>query len=131
MSVVGTSETLILKLHHASLIVKNIDIALAFYQNVLGLELDNSRPDLGYPGAWLVLPEQQQLHLMELSNPDESNKRPEHGGRDHHIAFAVSSIEEIARSLESLTTAFTKSKSGRKALFCRDPDGNALEFIES
>ena len=25
----------------------------------------------------------------------------------------------------------TVSRSGRKAVFCRDPDGNALEFIES
>jgi len=26
--------------------------------------------------------------------------------------------------------SFTMSSSGRKALFCRDPDGNALEFIQ-
>lgn len=25
---------------------------------------------------------------------------------------------------------YTRSRSGRTALFCRDPDGNALEFIE-
>ena len=130
MSVEGKSETLILKLHHASLIVKNIDVALTFYQNVLGLELDHSRPNLGYPGAWLTLPGEQQIHLMLLDNPDKNSLRPQHGGRDHHIAFAVSSIEKIATSLESLNITFTKSKSGRKALFCRDPDGNALEFIE-
>lgn len=120
---------LVLKLHHASLIVADLDIALSFYQTVLGLSCDESRPDLGYPGAWLILPEQQQLHLMVLHNPDKNSHRPEHGGRDHHIAFTVSSIEKIARSLEKMGITFTKSKSGRKALFCRDPDGNALEFI--
>jgi len=125
------SKKIILKLHHASLIVKDLNIALAFYQQVLGLETDDSRPELGYPGAWLILPGQQQIHLMELDDPDKNSKRPEHGGRDHHVAFAVSSIEKISKSLEKLEIPFTKSKSGRKALFCRDPDGNALEFIKN
>jgi len=125
------SEKIILKLHHVSFIVENLAIALAFYQEVLGLEIDESRPDLGYPGAWLILPEQQQLHLMQLPDPYKNSEQPEHGGRDHHTAFSVSSIEKIAHSLEKLEIPFTKSKSGRKALFCRDPDGNALEFIQS
>lgn len=124
------SEKIILKLHHASLIVEDLNIALAFYREVLGLEVDEARPDLGYPGAWLILPGQQQIHLMQLENPDSKNERPEHGGRDHHVAFAVSSIEKIASSLDELEMPFSKSKSGRKALFCRDPDGNALEFLE-
>lgn len=120
----------ILKLHHTSLIVQKLDVALAFYQEVLGLKVDNSRPDLGYPGAWLTLPGDQQLHLMVLDNPDKNSQRPKHGGRDRHLAFSVTSIEEIASSLKHLDLPFTLSKSGRKALFCRDPDGNALEFID-
>lgn len=125
------SEKLILNLHHASFIVEDLKVALAFYEEVLGLEIDNSRPDLGYPGVWLVLPGQQQLHLMQLPDPDKNSERPEHGGRDYHIAFSVSSTDKIARSLQELGMPFTKSASGRNALFCRDPDGNALEFIQS
>lgn len=124
------ANSVILKLHHASLIVQDLDIALAFYRKVLELKVDDSRPDLGYAGAWLTLPGEQQIHLMVLNNPDENSVRPEHGGRDHHLAFSVTSIEKISDSLEELKVPFTKSKSGRKALFCRDPDGNALEFIE-
>lgn len=121
----------IVRLHHVSFIVEDLDKSLAFYQSVLGLETDSNRPDLGYPGAWLTLPEQQQIHLMQLDNPDENSQRPAHGGRDHHVAFSVCSIDEIADSLNDLNMSFTKSKSGRKALFCRDPDENALEFIEA
>ncbi len=121
----------IIKLHHASLIVKDINVALGFYTEVLGLSVDNTRPDLGYPGAWLILPGQQQIHLMQLDDPDKNSVRPEHGGRDHHIAFSIKSLDILVRSLEEMDMPFTKSKSGRKALFCRDPDGNALEFIES
>lgn len=125
------SDKIILNLHHVSFIVEDITIALAFYQDVLGLEIDSRRPDLGYPGVWLMLPGDQQLHLMQLPNPDKGNERPKHGGRDHHAAFAVSSIEKISQSLDRLKISYTKSKSGRKALFCRDPDGNALEFIQN
>ncbi|MCW8900996.1 MAG: VOC family protein [Gammaproteobacteria bacterium] len=123
-------NNVILRLHHVSFIVADLDKSLAFYQAVLGLEIDSQRPDLGYPGAWLTLPEQQQIHLMQLNNPDKNSERPEHGGRDHHVAFTVKSIDKIADSLKSLGMTYTKSKSGRKALFCRDPDSNALEFIE-
>ena len=124
------SNKVIINLHHVSLIVEDLNTALAFYQEVLGLEIDNARPDLGYPGAWLLLPAQQQLHLMQLDDPDKNSKRPEHGGRDRHVAFTVNSIDYIATSLDALEVSYTKSRSGRKALFCRDPDGNALEFIE-
>ena len=124
------SENMTLKLHHVSLIVENLNTALAFYQQVMGLDIDEGRPELGYPGAWLTLPGQQQLHLMQLPDPDKNSERPEHGGRDHHVAFSVSSTDNIARSLETLSIPFTRSRSGRDALFCRDPDGNALEFIQ-
>lgn len=125
------SKNILLKLHHVSLIVEDLNIAMAFYDELIGLDIDNSRPDLGYPGAWLTLPGEQQIHLMQLDDPDKNSSRPEHGGRDHHIAFSVSSIDDIASSLENLEMSYTRSRSGRKALFCRDPDGNALEFIEA
>jgi len=124
------NENQSVKLHHVSLIVEDINIALAFYEDVLGLTVDTARPDLGYPGAWLTLPGQQQIHLMQIDNPDKNSRRPEHGGRDYHIAFVVSSIANIIKSLEDLAIPFTTSISGRKALFCRDPYGNALEFIQ-
>lgn len=124
------SKNILLKLHHVSLIVEDLNIAMAFYDELIGLDVDKSRPDLEYPGAWLTLPGEQQIHLMQLDDPDKNSSRPEHGGRDHHIAFSVSSIDDIASSLENLEMSYTRSRSGRKALFCRDPDGNALEFIE-
>ena len=119
----------VLGLHHSSLIVSNTNKSLVFYNGILGLELDNSRPDLGYPGAWLNIG-QQQIHLLELPNPDPVDNRPQHGGRDRHTALLIDNLDELVSSLESQQIAFTLSKSGRKALFCRDPDGNALEFIE-
>lgn len=114
---------------HASLLVADTQKSLLFYRDVLGLEVDNNRPDLGFPGAWLNIGN-QQIHLLELPNPDPVEGRPEHGGRDRHVAMQVSDIDALQEKLEASGLPFTRSKSGRKALFTRDPDGNALEFIE-
>ncbi len=115
---------------HASLIVEDTTRALGFYHDILNLEIDPARPDLGYPGAWLNVG-QQQVHLLEVPNPDPISGRPAHGGRDRHIAFAVGDLDEIITTLEKANVPYTASRSGRRVLFCRDPDGNALELIET
>ena len=114
---------------HVSFIVADTPRALAFYVDVLGLSVNHQRPDLGFPGAWLDC-DGQQIHLLELANPDPVRGRPEHGGRDRHVAFAIADLDAVSASLEKAGIDFTRSQSGRRALFCRDPDGNALEFIE-
>jgi glyoxylase I family protein len=115
-------------LHHASLIVADTAASLTFYCDIIGLQ-QTERPDLGFPGAWLQLGD-QQIHLLELENPDPVTGRPEHGGRDRHIALSVQELAPIREVLDKTGTAYTLSKSGRKALFCRDPDGNALEILQ-
>ena len=115
-------------IHHASIIVSETENALAFYRDLLGIE-QCERPDLGFPGAWLQIGE-QQIHLLELPNPDPVTGRPEHGGRDRHLALSVTGLDSIVEKLEGQGVPYTLSKSGRKALFCRDPDGNAVELIE-
>jgi len=113
---------------HASVIVSNTQRSLQFYHDVLGLPVSSERPDLGYPGAWLWVGE-QQLHLLELPNPDPVSGRPAHGGRDRHIAIGVPDLDSLRKRLDLAGISYTSSKSGRAALFVRDPDGNALEFI--
>lgn len=119
----------VLGLHHVSLIVADTGRALRFYTGVLGLEPDPGRPDLGFPGAWLGLGD-RQLHLLELPNPDPVDGRPAHGGRDRHTAVVVGDLDEFVRRLERAGVGYTLSRSGRRALFCRDPDGNTWELVE-
>ncbi len=123
------SQPLIKAIDHCSLIVSNTSEALEFYRGILDLELDESRPDLGYPGAWLKVGH-SQIHLLEVPNPDSVDDRPEHGGRDHHVALQVSVLDTIVQRLDEAGIAYSMSKSGRKALFCRDNDGNAIELLE-
>ncbi len=118
-----------IELHHVSLLVADTQRAVAFYADILGLPVSADRPELGFPGAWLEL-SGQQVHLLELPNPDPVNNRPEHGGRDRHVAFRVDDLDTYQKRLDDAGIAYTRSRSGRRALFCRDPDGNACELIE-
>ena len=120
----------ITNIHHCSVLISDTERALEFYHAVLGLPVNHSRPDLGYPGAWLNIGD-QQLHLLELPNPDPVTGRPQHGGRDRHVALGVKDLEWLIARLEQAGTEYSLSRSGRRALFCRDPDGNALEFIQT
>jgi glyoxylase I family protein len=115
-------------LHHVSVVVADTARALVFYHDVLGLEIV-ARPDLGYPGAWLAVGA-RQIHLLEVPNPDPVEGRPRHVGRDRHLALTVDDLGACAARLERAGHGYTRSRSGRAALFCRDPDGNGVEIIE-
>jgi len=119
----------LLSIHHISLVVADTQLAVEFYQGVLGLAVCDERPDLGFAGAWLSIGA-QQIHLLEVENPDPVQGRPEHGGRDRHLAMTVDDLTEIEHKLQANNIFFTRSRSGRAALFCRDPDGNGVELIQ-
>ena len=116
-------------IHHVSLLVSDTRRALLFYQGVLGLEIDESRPVMSVPGAWLQVGA-AQIHLLELPDVRRGTTLPEHGGRDRHVALSVTDMDGVVAALEAAGIAYTLSRSGRRALFCRDPDGNALELVE-
>jgi len=120
----------LLSIHHVSMVVADTALAVSFYTEVLGLSVCQGRPDLGFAGAWLAIGE-QQIHLLEVENPDPVINRPEHGGRDRHLAMTVTNLAEIEQKLKDKGIFYTLSRSGRAALFCRDPDGNGIELIET
>ncbi|KAK9809681.1 hypothetical protein WJX73_004478 [Symbiochloris irregularis] len=118
-------------LQHIGFLIENLERSMEFYQGILGLEVNEDRPNdkLPYRGAWLMVGP-DMIHLMELPNPDPKQGRPNHGGQDRHICVGVPSIVPFVERLEAHNIPFTKSKSGRQALFFRDLDQNTLEVVE-
>ena len=115
-------------LHHVAVIVGDLDRSSQFYEGVLGLSRD-PRPDLGFPGLFYSLGSGQQLHLMQIDDPYKDCEQPSHGGRDYHFAFATDDLESLMVRLDRQSIIYTRSRSGRAAIFFRDPDGNAIEMI--
>ena len=118
-------------IHHATFLTGDLVKARAFYEGVLGLSLDPNRPQMSFDGVWYDIAPGQQIHLMLLPNPETGLQRPVHGGRDRHIALIVQDLSRLMSRLDAAGIACTQSQSGRRAVFCRDPDQNALEFIEA
>ena len=119
--------------HHVAVIVHDLAASMEFYRDFLGLPVNPDRPNdkLPYDGAWLMMgPE--MVHLMELPNPDPTDAefRPAHGGKDRHFCIGVKDLAPLTEALESRGVPFTASRSGRPAIFFRDPDCNTLEVVE-
>lgn len=116
-------------LHHA-VIISDLDKSRHFYGDILGLEEDTRRPEMSFEGLWFKVGA-QSIHCLLLKNPDPVEDRPEHGGRDRHVCLMGLDINALSEQLEQHYIDYTRSKSGRRAIFFRDPDGNAIEVQES
>ena len=118
-----------MRLHHVAVIVSDLERSARFYEGVLSLVRD-TRPDLGFPGIFYALGNGQQLHLMQIDNPYRETVRPDHGGRDLHFALTMNDLDSLIAKLDREGVLYTKSRSGRAAIFFRDPDGNAIEVVK-
>jgi len=116
-------------LHHVSLVVSDLSRAAAVYGGLLGLEA-LERPDLGFPGLWYDLCGGQALHLLQVPNPDPI-ERGVRGGRDRHLALMVEGLDATVARLEAAGIQVERSRSGRAAVFFRDPDGNTIELVDT
>lgn len=119
----------VLAVNHVSLLVSDTARSLDFYHGLLGIPLDASRPELGFPGAFLRLGD-VQIHLLELAVPGAQGELPAHAGRDRHLALDIGDLDAALAALVTADIDYTLSHSGRRALFCRDPDGNGIELLE-
>jgi len=119
---------------HAGILVSDVIESVEFYRKAFDFEdVSHMRnKSLPFDGAFLAVGGTSQIHLMCLPNPDPTVGRPEHGGRDRHVSITClpGTVERLVRTLSGLSHPYTMSKSGRAALFTRDLDGNALEFME-
>ncbi|MGO9344493.1 MAG: VOC family protein [Acidimicrobiales bacterium] len=112
-----------LGVHHVSVNVSDVGVALTFYTEVLGLSRRSDRPDFGFGGAWLDAGSEQQVHLIEAKPP------PDFG---QHLALAVgdlaATIAELRGSGVEVTDPFVVGP-GLQA-FLHDPDGNTIELYQ-
>ncbi|KAL3677414.1 hypothetical protein R1sor_027362 [Riccia sorocarpa] len=114
-------------LNHVAFCCESLERSLEFYCGLLGLTTNLDRPELSYRGAWLFLGA-EGIHIMEVPNPDPVKGRPAHGGRDRHACLNVTNVDHLKTILERAGIEYQLSQV--PSIFCRDPDGNGLEFIE-
>ena len=83
-------------LHHVSLVSRDIDRAVAFYRDALGLR-QIARPPFKFPGAWLTSGT-VEVHLID--NPGGTFRRdPVIDTGDCHFAIRVTDFEAAIAGL--------------------------------
>ena len=110
-------------IQHVSLDVDDLERAMWFYCEVLGLHPIDRPASLGDNGAWLALGSGTQLHLVQ----SESFEAPRTG---QHLAFQVDDVDAVIERIRGAgadpTDAFDIG-AGRQS-FLRDPAGNLVEL---
>jgi len=112
-----------LAVHHVSINVGDVDEALHFYVDVLGLTARDDRPDFGFGGAWLDAGG-QQVHLIEGQPPAAVGQ---------HFALLVDDLDATVAELRGRAVDVSDPSpvgTGRQS-FLRDPAGNQIELHEA
>ena len=115
--------------NHVALRVKDLERAVDFYENVVGLERirfmgDPARPrSVFFPGIQLVRAEEDDTSVKGVYD---------------HVGISVENIEEVCANLAAqgvefdtpLTERhFPEIGKGLKLAFFRDPEGNRVELV--
>lgn len=120
------------KLLHTRMRVSNMDRTIAFYRDVLGLQvIERKTSPRGSHLAFLSVPNSQEL--IELCSFPASG--PVTVQEDLvHLAFEVENLDETIRALQAkniaITDGPTTTSSGSRFLFIDAPDGYEVELIE-
>lgn len=137
---------------HTGLVVENLDRALKFYRDILGLkvwrrefETDGSYIEklVGIPGvkvewAKLQVPDGTLVELLQYHSHPEKNPGAPYPSNRHgasHIAFTVENLEELHRRLVTYgihcnSGPLTSPDGKVKVIYCHDYDGIILELVE-
>ncbi|HEV7759604.1 MAG TPA: VOC family protein [Acidimicrobiales bacterium] len=112
-----------LAVHHVSINVTDVEAALRFYTEVLGLEIRPDRPDFGFGGAWLDAGG-QQVHLIEAKPP---------AGLGQHFALLVGDLDATVAELrgQGLDVSDPQPVATSRQAFVNDPSGNLVELHQA
>jgi catechol 2,3-dioxygenase-like lactoylglutathione lyase family enzyme len=142
--------SMIAGMNHVGISVSSLERSIAFYREMLGLEL--AGPIIPFEGPLfqqvmaLESPKgrigfmsngQVQIELFEFERPDPVEKNPDYPVADHgisHFGVNVVGIDETYERLRAAGVRFhcpvLTFPSGMRATYARDPDGNVFELLE-
>lgn len=115
--------------HHISLTVDDVDAALGFYVELLGLP-QIERPDFGFPGAWLQAGG-VELHIIgRPPDAEVGSPPPKLTPLANHVAFEIEDYEGVKARLEEAGYEVMGLGASVGQMFTRDPHGHMIEFIK-
>lgn len=118
----------VLRGHHVSFAVREIERARRFYGELLGFR-EIPRPNFGFAGAWYQVGE-IEVHLI-VPPPGADVGAPPRGISPvaGHAAFQIDDYAAAEAHLRAQGVTFVGLGPAVGQLFVSDPDGNVLELI--
>jgi len=121
------------KMGHAVLMVRDIDASVEFYTQVLGFKVSDVYPDSMTKGRMVFMRFNDDHHGLGLVGQAKENSRHR---ELHHMAFEVSTIDEVFRARDYLEKRGVQVDfDGRRragsqvSIEFRDPDDHRLEIF--
>lgn len=110
-------------IHHVSILVSDMELAVAWYRETLGLKEVMRPSNFVTPVRWFELGE-QQIHLIPADAPDAISPR--------HFTIHVDDCEAARGTLAArgVEVRETVPIAGADRFFIADPDGNNIEIIQ-
>jgi lactoylglutathione lyase len=114
-----------LQLNHVALHVSDLERSVKFYTEVLKLE-PMPRPDFAFPGAWLRIGEDQELHLI-----GERTSAVISHNRGNHWAMMVDDMDAWENYFQGNEIPYLPRRrrpDGAFQIYLIDPDGHYVEL---
>lgn len=112
-------------LQHVNILVDDLDEGVAFYRDLVGLELDET-PDHDFPSQFFRIGGRQQIHMNEYKDA-----RPFRA----HFCIVVDDFNTVFQRMKAADVIdiepwgkIRRLASGAMQMFCRDPSGNLVEI---
>ena len=123
-----------MRILHTSITVKNMDQSIAFYQNILGLNLLSRREIPENKAEIAFLGDGETDARIELTYWQEKTDWTE-GDELDHLAFAVPNMDAAmtlfkTNNVEIALEPYSLQGSSTRIAFITDPNGIWLEIVE-
>ena len=121
------------RLEHVLVLTDDIEKTMAFYRDVLGLEV-GERPELAFPGYWLYLEGVACVHVAERASYEVHAAEVGVGSvadSIDHLAFAARDHEALLARLDAVgvrAVANDVPEARIRQLFLQDPNGVRIEL---
>lgn len=113
-------------MNHFTITAEDRDLTLGYYCGLLGLA-EGSRPDLGFPGAWLYAGGPQAVLHVYWDRPLPVQRT----GVIDHLAFTASGLKAVKARFDAAGIQYDlrrQAGAGTWQLFSHDPNGAKVEL---
>ena len=117
-------------INHVSLPIADLDRALRFYRDFLGLQL-LPRPEMGVAGAWLGVADAQVHLIVTPPGMAVDTPPPSLNPAASHLAFTVDDYDATLARVREHALEVLETTSSNGQMWVRDPDGHVIELISA